>query len=113
MMLVEMTTQVGRPKFLFPISEKAWPVIFRRRVHRITSQGAEPVSSSAGAPAPGNAKLAIDECREWLARNAGDVARGELKGDDESLDWNLRSKGRCAPLGLLLREGLRYGRASL
>jgi hypothetical protein len=48
-MLVETAKQVGRPKFLFPISENAWPVNLRNFVHLITSHGAE-VESGSGRP---------------------------------------------------------------
>jgi hypothetical protein len=47
--VVETAKQEGRPKFLLPTSEKAWPVNLRNFVHRTTSHGAE-VESASGKP---------------------------------------------------------------
>ena len=41
----EIAIHVGRPKFLLPTSENAWPVIFLNFVQRITSQGESDVSA--------------------------------------------------------------------
>jgi hypothetical protein len=109
-MLVVIAIHVGRPKFLFPTSEKACPVIFRSFVHRTTSHGVE---EGSGSGAPWNPILAKDDCRECELRKAGDMARGLLRGEAERRDWNLRSNGRCMPVGLVREPGLRKEGASL
>jgi hypothetical protein len=48
--VVDTARQVGRPKFLFPTSEKTWPVNFLSFVHRTTSQGAAGLSCKSGVP---------------------------------------------------------------
>lgn len=60
---VDTAMHVARPKFRFPTSENAWPVIFLSFVHRTTSQGAGDVSES-GSGVEENAWLANDEFRE-------------------------------------------------
>jgi hypothetical protein len=82
-MLVVTARQVGRPKFLFPTSENACPVIFRSFVHRTTSHGME---EGSGSGAPGKPILAKDDCRECELRKAGDMARGLLRGEAERRD---------------------------
>jgi hypothetical protein len=109
-MLVVIAKQVGRPKFLFPTSENACPVTFRSFVHRTTSHGAE---EGSGSGAPWNPILAKDDCRECELRKAGDTVRGLLRGEAERRDWNLRSNGRCRPVGLAREPGLRKEGASL
>lgn len=88
--LVETAKQVGRPKFLFPISEKAWPLSFLSFVHRITSHGAETGSAS---DKPWKPTLAKEDCLECAFRKAGELARGDLRGDGDRRDWKRRSNG--------------------
>lgn len=60
---VDTAIHVGRPKFLLPTSENAWPVIFLNLVHLTTSHGAGGVSDSGSAAAE-KTWLASDEFRE-------------------------------------------------
>lgn len=71
---------VGLPKFRFPVSENAWPVIFLSFVHLMTSQGAWEDSTS---PALWTIWLNREDWRERGFRKAGEVARGEFKGEGE------------------------------
>jgi hypothetical protein len=82
-MFVVTARQVGRPKFLFPTSENACPVILRSFVHRMTSHGIE---DGSGSGAPWKPILAKDDCRECELRKAGDEARGVLRGEEERRD---------------------------
>lgn len=71
---------VALPKFRFPISENAWPVIFLSFVHLTTSQGAWEGSKS---PTSRTVWLNREDWREWGFKKAGEVARGESRGEGE------------------------------
>lgn len=71
---------VGLPKFRFPISENAWPVIFLSFVHLTTSQGACNFSVSSTSR---TIWLNREDWREWGFKKAGEVARGEFRKDGE------------------------------
>lgn len=94
----ETAKHVGDPKLRLPASEKAWPLSFRRRVHRTTSHGGEGVSTSAWSRI--NWELS-DTLRLCAERKAGDAERGEWIAEEEMRDWNRRSKGRNEGVGLL------------
>jgi hypothetical protein len=48
----------------------------------------------------GDNRLVSDDLREWIFAKKGEDGR-MLPGDEEdNLDWNRRSKGRCDGLGL-------------
>jgi len=89
---------VGEPKFRLPTSENACPVIFLNFVQRTTSQGSWGTSGSESKVA-GDNRLVREDFREWICVRKGDDGR-MLPGDEDSLDWNRRSKGRCDGLGL-------------
>lgn len=61
---VETARHVGRPKLRRPISEKAWPAIFRNLVHLTTSHGACGVSDSRSGVLERGSWLANEELRE-------------------------------------------------
>jgi hypothetical protein len=85
-MVADTARQVGEPKFLFPASEKAWPLSFFSFVHRTTSQGGDGDSVS---PASSCSWLLKDTFRLWLGMKAGEEGRGEDRYGDEMRDWNL------------------------
>ena len=57
--------------------------------------------------------LANDDCLECVFRKPGERARDVFSRDADSRDWNLRSKGRVRPVGLLRDPGLWKEGASL
>ena len=99
---VETAKQVGLPKLRFPISEKAWPVIFRNFVHRTTSHGLGGTSLSGSGV--GETWLVIDDCRECSCARNGEPDLDALSGDEDNRDWKRRSNGRWAGLGLTRGE---------
>ena len=105
-MLAEIAIQVGRPKFRFPTSENACPESFLNFVQRMTSHGASAGSASEKFWTFWLAIVATDDCRECVPRKAGEMARGELKGEEERRVWNRRSNGRWEEVGLRLEIGL-------
>lgn len=88
--------QVGRPKFLLPISEKACPVIFLSFVHLTTSQGACGVSDSPAS----RIEWLTEDCLDRTLRKAGEEARGEATGEEDRRAWNRRSNGLSEGVGL-------------
>ena len=87
---------VGRPNLRFPTSENASPVIFLSFVHLTTSHGA------CGDPADPSVCIekAMEDCREWMLRKAGEEARGVLSGEWDKRAWKRLSKGRREGVGL-------------
>lgn len=75
----------------------------------MTSQEASDGSTSGRVWNLWLAIVATDDCLECVPRKAGEIARGELRGEEESRVWNRRSKGRWEEVGLRLGFGLRNG----
>lgn len=107
--------QVGDPKFLFPVSEKAWDVSFLSLVHRTTSQGGDEVSVSPAFEESTMKVLLSEALRLWADRKAGDDGRWESRLGEAMRDWKRRSKGRKEGVGLPRpgREGMERRRLLL